>query len=148
MDYSDDDHIPSSRSKWEASSRDERTTDPPILKRKSTSDENLEPTKKQKLDTDLGNSDDIVVATAPPFLTCTQDPSPCKAVVTDKIPQSRDLKSRDEETEQRSSNCSMSETKQASDESFPGIPLNGNGSPSENIVNGEDVTGSEPYSVR
>ncbi|OVA02543.1 protein of unknown function DUF625 [Macleaya cordata] len=141
VDYDDDDdqeHVPPSRSKLETSIRDERTTDPPTSKRKSTSDEGLELTKKQKLDKDSSDSnDDVAVA---PHSTCIRAASPGKAVVPHTISQTPDGKCSDEETQSEvpavptsCSNClpSTSDTRQSSEEGFAVMPLNGNNSTSE-----------------
>ncbi|XP_043720303.1 serine/threonine-protein phosphatase 4 regulatory subunit 3-like isoform X2 [Telopea speciosissima] len=159
VDYEDDDDDEDYNPplKPETSGEDNRTEDPPLeLKRKPPSkEEELELTKKQRVDK---NSKDGAVSAM--TSTPSHAASPSKKVTSTmhiithtpdgKTSSDQENHGEKEPAAPRScSNCvpNASGTRQSSGDDCPLIAPNGNNS-SEMAVNGTNVTGSEPYSVR
>ncbi|XP_042517285.1 serine/threonine-protein phosphatase 4 regulatory subunit 3-like isoform X1 [Macadamia integrifolia] len=159
VDYDDDDDDEDYNPppKPGTSGGDSREADSLEPKRKSNSkEEELELTKKQRLDK---NSKDGVVSTI--SATPSHAASHGKKVtgtmrIITRTPDTKSSSDQEnhvekEPTAPRScSNCvpNASGTRQSSGDDCPLMAPNSNNSPSELAVNGTNVTGSEPYSVR
>nr|DAD38239.1 TPA_asm: hypothetical protein HUJ06_008880 [Nelumbo nucifera] len=161
VDYDDDDddedYNPPPRNKTETSSDDNRTTDSsPRSKRKLIGKEaELELTKKHRLDKNPKDTAISSVASSTlshGSLAGRKVTATCLASRTPDGNGSSDEEihgDKDPAVPRGCSNCSPnnSGTRQSSGEDCSLIPPNGNNS-SEMAVNGANVTGSEPYSVR
>ncbi|KAI3860710.1 hypothetical protein MKX03_014746 [Papaver bracteatum] len=129
------------RNKVETLGGGERSTVPLTLKLKSNYDEEvLEPTKKQKLDDDLSNRDNVL-NTAPQSV-CNPEAESIKPLI--RTPGEKFSEEEAQTKEQRSSDNSLStsETCQLTDEGSAVAPLNGSDSTSKLIVDEGSTTGS------
>ncbi|XP_026436785.1 serine/threonine-protein phosphatase 4 regulatory subunit 3-like isoform X2 [Papaver somniferum] len=129
------------RNKVETLGGDERSTAPLTLKRKSNYDEEVhEPTKKQKLDDDLNNRDNVL-NTAPQSV-CNPEAESSKPLI--RTPGEKFSEEEAQSKEQRSSDNSpsTSETCQVTDEGSAVASLNGSDSTSKLIVDEGSTAGS------
>ncbi|KAF8401344.1 hypothetical protein HHK36_012278 [Tetracentron sinense] len=147
-DDDDDDYNPPSRLKQETPTGDDRTADSSKSKRKCSREE-LELTKKHRLDKNF----DGVVDAIDSSLSHAASPSKKTTTTTDTTAHTPCESSSSDEEPAASRSCSnclsnISDTKQSNGEDCPLIPPISNNSTSEIAVNGANVAGSEPYSVR
>ncbi|XP_043709289.1 serine/threonine-protein phosphatase 4 regulatory subunit 3-like isoform X3 [Telopea speciosissima] len=159
VDYDDDDDDDNYNPppKPGTSGGDSTTAESPKPKRKSTSKEKeLELTKKQRLDKNsIDGSVSIISATPTHAASHGKKVTSTMRIIT-RTPDTKSSSDQEnhiekEPTAPRScSNCvpNASGTRQSSGDDCPLLAPNGNNSPSEMTVNGTNVTGSEPYSVR
>ncbi|KAI3990131.1 hypothetical protein MKX01_029109 [Papaver californicum] len=125
------------RNKLETLGRDERNTAPLTPKRKSNYDEEvLEPTKKQKLDDELSNCDNVL-NTAPQSV-CNPEAEPSKPLVGTLCEKFSEEEAQSKEQRSSDSLPTTSEACQATDKGS----LDGSGSTSKMIVDEGSTTGS------
>ncbi|XP_019054595.1 PREDICTED: serine/threonine-protein phosphatase 4 regulatory subunit 3-like isoform X2 [Nelumbo nucifera] len=161
VDYDDDDeeedYNPPSRIKIETSTCETRTADSSLRsKRKFISKEEIELTKNPRVDRKLKDSDTAAASATLNHASLPRNKVTTTIHVTARTSEGNDSSS-DEETNVDKEHavprsCSNylpnnSGSRQSSGEDCPLIPSNSN-STSEMAINGANVTGSEPYSVR
>ncbi|XP_026457465.1 serine/threonine-protein phosphatase 4 regulatory subunit 3-like isoform X4 [Papaver somniferum] len=129
------------RNKVETLGGDERSTSPLTLKRKSNYDEEvLEPTKKQKLDDDLSNRDNVL-NTAPQSV-CNPEAESSKPLIRTSGEKFSEEEAQSKEQRSSDNSPSTSEICQVTDGGSAVAPINGSDSTSKLIVDEGSTTGS------